>query len=90
MSDTQVPAATVADEKVHPPKKVRVTVDEKHREVRPGSWLVSDFKREVKVPPEKALDQAIDGQFKPLDDGDTIEIRGGEVFVSHARQGGSA
>lgn len=90
MNDTKTQAGPPADEKSHPPKKVRVTVDQKPHEVRPGEWLVSNFKREVKVDAAKALDELMDGQLKPLADDSTILIKGGEQFVSHARQGGSS
>ncbi len=88
MSDVQV--ATEAEKKDHPQKKVRVTVDGKPHEVRPGTYVVSEFKKEVKVDPSLELDQVIDGQFVPLDNTASIEIKGGEVFVSHVPQGGSS
>lgn len=73
-----------------PEKKIEVTVDQKSRKVRPGSYLVSEFKKEVKVDAALALDQVIDGGFRPLEDNETISIRGGEIFVSHVRQGGAS
>ena len=73
-----------------PEKKVEVTVDQKSRKVRSGSYLVSEFKKEVKVDAALALDQVIEGGFKPLDDNETISIQGGEIFVSHVRQGGAS
>ena len=44
----------------HEDKKVKVEVDNKTRNVAPGSYVVSDFKEEVKVPADKDLDQVID------------------------------
>lgn len=88
MNETQ--AATQADKQDRPPKKVEVTVDGHKREVRPGSWLVADFKREVKVDASLELDQVIDGKFTALDNSATIQIKGHEVFVSHVPQGGSS
>lgn len=38
----------------------------------------------------RALDQVVDGIFQPLEDNQRITIKGGEVFVSHVRQGGAA
>ena len=73
-----------------PPKKVEVEVDTKKREVRPGTYIVSDFKTEVHVPAEKELDQVINGVITPLDDKATITIHGGEIFVSHVRTGGAS
>jgi hypothetical protein len=78
----------VAEEKR--PHKVEVTVNGKPRQIRPGTYVVADFKREVKVDPELALDQVKDGVFVPLDDTASIDIHGGEAFVSHVRQGGSS
>ncbi|HTK31245.1 MAG TPA: hypothetical protein VL332_04730 [Candidatus Saccharimonadaceae bacterium] len=88
MNDTQ--AAKEAEKIDHPQKKVQVTVDGKPREVRPGTYVVSEFKKEVRVDPSLELDQVIDGQFIPLDNNASIEIKGKEVFVSHVPQGGSS
>jgi hypothetical protein len=69
---------------------VTVTVDTKEKQVHRGSWVVSEFKKEVGVDASRALDEVIAGEFKALDDNERITIKGGEVFVSHARQGGSS
>lgn len=69
---------------------VTVTVDTLPKTVHRGSWVVSDFKKEVGVDPNRALDEVIAGEFKPLQDDQRITIKGGEVFVSHTRQGGSS
>ena len=78
---------------VHPDPdkgKVVVTVDKKPHRVHRGEYLVSTFKELVGVSADRALDEVIDGQFKPLNDTDRIHIRGGEIFVSHVRTGGSS
>jgi hypothetical protein len=36
------------------------------------------------------LDQVIGGEFRELADNQTIQIVGGEIFVSHVRQGQSS
>jgi hypothetical protein len=36
------------------------------------------------------LDEVVHGEFKPLDDNAHIDIKGGEIFVSHVRTGGSS
>ena len=46
--------------------------------------IVQTFERE-----SRELDQVMDGRFVPLDNGATIQIMRGEVFVSHVPQGGS-
>lgn len=71
-------------------KKVTVNVDTKDRKVRPGPYVVSAFKAEVKVDATKELEEVINGQLTPLDDSATITIRGGETFISHIRRGGSS
>ena len=85
---------TVTDQpgKEHPQTGpiVIVTVDTVEKHVHRGSWVVADFKKEVGVDASRALDEVIAGEFKPLDDNQRITIKGGEVFVSHARQGGSS
>jgi hypothetical protein len=70
--------------------KVEVTVDHKPRHVFPGSYVVSTFKEIVHVPASKVLEQVIAGELKLLADNETIEIKGGEVFISHVRTGGSS
>jgi len=70
--------------------KVRVTVDRVAHFVHRGEYLVSNFKETVGVGADRALDEVVDGQLKPLNDTEHIHIRGGEVFVSHVRTGGSS
>jgi hypothetical protein len=70
--------------------EVAVTVDGKHIKVAEGTYLVSDFKTKVGVDPNRELDEVVHGEFKPLKDDQHVHIKGGEVFVSHARQGGSS
>jgi hypothetical protein len=52
--------------------------------------MVSEFKVEVGVASDLELDQVVDGVFQPLDDNAEVHIKGGEVFISHVRQGGSS
>jgi hypothetical protein len=74
----------------HHKKEVAVTVDGKTHHVPEGTYLVSEFKKLVGVDPSKELDEVVHGELKPLDDSHRIHIKGGEVFISHARQGGSS
>ena len=69
---------------------VTVTVDGKSYKVPEGTYVVSEFKKLVGVDPSKELDEVVHGELKPLDDNRHIHIKGGEVFISHARQGGSS
>jgi hypothetical protein len=77
-------------EQHHHKKEVTVTVDGKTQHVPEGTYVVSEFKKLVGVDPSKELDEVVHGELKPLDDNHKIHIKGGEVFISHARQGGSS
>jgi hypothetical protein len=71
-------------------KKVKIEVDNHPQHVPQGTYVVSDFKALIDVPPEKELDQVISGNLTTLDDSASIMINGGEVFFSHVRRGGSS
>jgi hypothetical protein len=68
----------------------KVTVDGHLHEVPRGEYVVSEFKKLVGVDAARELDEVVHGELKPLDDNARIEIKGGEVFVSHVRTGGSS
>jgi hypothetical protein len=70
--------------------EVAVKVDGHRKEVPPGTYIVSQFKTLVGVDPSRDLDEVIGGHFKPLKDDQQLIIKGGEVFVSHVRHGGSS
>ncbi|HEY0842087.1 hypothetical protein [Methylotenera sp.] len=55
-----------------------------------GSYTVSDLKATLGVSADKELDQFVDGDFVPLNDDSRVVIKGGEVFISHVRAGGSS
>ena len=88
--DVKNSSELVGREHHHHKKEVAVTVDGKTHHVPEGKYVVSDFKKLVGVDPSKELDEVVHGELKPLDDGQTIHVKGGEVFISHARQGGSS
>ncbi len=69
---------------------VTVQVDLVTKTVHRGSYRVSEFKEQVGVDATRALDEVINGEFIPRDDDKHIVIKGGEVFVSHVRTGGSS
>jgi len=72
------------------PKQVEVTVDRKKHKVAAGTRTVAAFKAEVRVDAAKELEEIVDGKLVPLADDAKITIKGGEVFVSHVRRGGSS
>lgn len=70
--------------------EVTVTIDGIAKRIHRGNYVVIELKAALDVDPSRALDQVVNGEFKPLDDTHRITIKGGEVFVSHVRQGGSS
>lgn len=70
--------------------EVTIKVDGEPVKIHRGDYPVAEFKKLIGVPPSQELEQVIDGQFKLLDNDDRIEIRGGEIFVSHGKGGGSS
>lgn len=70
--------------------KVEVSVDTKPRHLDPGTYEVATFKDLVKVPPDKELDEVLNGALTPLADTAPVTIQGGEQFFSHVRRGGSS
>jgi len=75
---------------LHRPRLVEVTVDRVVKCVKAGDYVVSVFKQMVGIAADRELDQIKLGVLDPLSDTATITIRGHEVFVSHARTGGSS
>jgi hypothetical protein len=78
------------EEAERPDREIEVTVDNKPKLVKRGTYLVSTFKQLVGVAADRQLDGVRDGVFTPLDDNKEITIHECEVFVSHARTGGSS
>jgi hypothetical protein len=72
------------------PKIVQVTIDGKHKSVQAGTYTVAELKRVLGVEPSRVLDEVIGGEFKELPDNGAVHIKGGEIFVSHVRQGQSS
>lgn len=90
-AETQVKTGTKrAPDEAHRPKLVTVTVDGVEKQVPAGTYVVSAFKQLVGVEASRELDEVVHGEFKPLDDTETIEIEHHEKFVSHVRTGSSS
>jgi hypothetical protein len=88
--DLEQAEAELEEAERHKPRIVEVTVDRQRKCVEAGVYVVSAFKALVGVAADRELDILEDGVFKPLDDNAKIAIHGCEVFVSHARTGGSS
>ena len=51
---------------------------------------MTELKRVLGVDPSRVLDEVIGGEFKELPDNGMVHVKGGEIFVSHVRQGQSS
>jgi hypothetical protein len=69
---------------------ITIIVDGVDREVRPGKWIVSQLKAELKIDPAKVLAKITPQGLEDLDDNKEIELHEREQFMTHARSGGSS
>lgn len=69
---------------------VTISVDGVDRTIADGVYKVSALKHQFGIPLDYELDQVVDGVFTALNDARSLHVRGGEVLVSHVRQGGSS
>ena len=83
-------AEAEVEEAEHGHREIEVKVDGQPKRVPRGTYLVSAFKQLVGVAADRELDIVHHDVFKPLDDNAEITIHECEVFVSHARTGGSS
>lgn len=78
------------DTKHHHERLVTITLDSVPRTIEEGVYKVAELKTKFSVPAEYELDEVVNSEFKPLNNERSVHIKGGEVFVSHVPQGGSA
>jgi hypothetical protein len=69
---------------------VTITVDTKPYKIHRGHQTVADIKKLAGVPLAFELEQLIDGKLTPLPDDGAVTIKGGEVFLSHPKDGGAS
>ena len=69
---------------------VEIMVNGEAFEIHRGRQSVADIKELAGVPKADQLEQVIDGQLVPLDDGAAVTIKGDEQFVSHPRDSAAA
>lgn len=72
------------------PRLVKISVDDNPFEIAPGEYTIASIKTLGGVPAGYVLEEIVDGRGMPQDDNGHICIRGGEIFESHPRKGGSA
>lgn len=73
-----------------PGPEVRITINTVVKTIHRGHQTVVEIKKLGDVPSADELEQLIDGKLKPLPDDGAVTIKGGEVFMSHVRSGGSS
>jgi hypothetical protein len=73
-----------------PGSDVTVTVNNQPKTVHRGHYIVSEFKKIVGVDATMVLDEVVNHELKELDDTADLVIKGGEIFISHVRRGGSS
>jgi hypothetical protein len=71
-------------------KDVKIKINGVDYPIERGRHSVAQIKTLGHVALADELEQVIDGKLHPLPDDGSIEIKGGEVFVSHPRSGGSS
>lgn len=87
---------SVTEAPKHPPDRppggspVTISVDGQERRIPEGVYKVHELKTMYGIPADYELDEVVRGEFKHLNDERSIHIKGGEIFVSHVRQGSSA
>jgi hypothetical protein len=69
---------------------VSIVINEVPHNLERDKYLIAILKGKLGVPIDYELDLVVDGQFKHLADDAEIKIKGGEIFISHVRRGGSS
>jgi hypothetical protein len=73
-----------------PGPEVKISINGASKVVHRGRHTVVEIKKLGEVPLADELEQLIDGKLTPLPDDGAVTIKGGEVFMSHVRSGGSS
>jgi hypothetical protein len=74
----------------HHPHLVAIEIDHKAKEIETGWHEVAQIKKLGEVALADELDEVRDGKLVPLHDDGKFEIKGGEIFESQPRHGGSS
>lgn len=69
---------------------VEITINGKPFKLKRGKYTVSALKKIGGVPAQDELNQLVDGRLKPLDNNDTVLIKGCEQFISCKPDGASS
>jgi hypothetical protein len=70
--------------------EVKIQINGESKLSHRGRHTVVEIKKLGNIPLADELEQLVDGKLKPLPDDAVVTIKGGEVFMSHVRSGGSS
>ena len=71
-------------------ENVNITIKGVTKSIHRGRQTVVEIKNLGGVPLADDLEQQIDGKLTPLADDGAVTIKGGEIFLSHPKDGGSS
>lgn len=69
---------------------ITITVDTKPYKIHRGHQSVAEIKNVAGVPLAFELEQLISGKLTPLADDGAVTLKGGEIFLSHPKDGGAS
>jgi hypothetical protein len=69
---------------------VTITVDTKPYRIHRGHQTVAEIKTVAGVPLAFELEQLVNGKLTPLPDDGAVTLKGGEIFLSHPKDGGAS
>jgi hypothetical protein len=72
------------------PVLVEISINSITFSIERGNHTVEELRTLGSVPPNEILSELKNGKFHDLPNNAHVEIRGGEVFVSHPPSGGSS
>lgn len=71
-------------------RNVEIKIDDATYSVHRGHQTVEALKAVAGIPLAYDFNQVIDGEFIPLPDDGGVTLKGGEVFISHPKDGSSS
>jgi hypothetical protein len=72
------------------PDLVEISINDAKFQVERGNYEVQKLRTLGNVSPNEVLSELKDGKFRDLNNSAHVEIKGGEVFVSHLPSAGSS
>lgn len=74
----------------HGKENVTITINNSRFEIHRGHHTVTELKSLAEIPLAYELNIIINNNFEPLPDDGSVTIKGGEEFISNARDGVSS